>query len=197
MGQVASVLTPATAGQVIGALMAAGLSRTAANIAAAQSADETASWTAMHNWNVGNVTVGSTSSADWMLQGSNPIHFASYGSLLDGAKAMVNWLQTRNVPLTGDITAYVNALRTGCYLGCIGNTDATGHTVSQTDYTNYQAAIQRFLPAMEAATPIAPPWSLTTWLVVGTSTGIIGYGLAQHFYPRETERFLRRLRRML
>jgi hypothetical protein len=191
MGQVASVLTPATAGQVIGALMAAGLTRTAANVAAAQSADETAAWAAMHNWNMGNITVPSPSTADWMLQGSNPLHFASYASLLDGAKAMVNWLQTRNVPLTGDIPSYVAALQAHCYLGCVGS-----GTVTQTDYTNYQAAINRYLPTMEAATPISPPWSLTTWLVVGTSTGIIGYGLAQHFYPRETERLLRRVRRM-
>jgi hypothetical protein len=173
MGQVSAVLTPATAGHVIGALMAAGLTRDEANLAAAQSADETASWRAMRNWNLGNITVVN-SSVDWMLQGTNPLHFASYGSILDGAKAMVAWLTANNVPLDSGIPAYVAALQRGCYLGCL----PPKGTATQVDYDNYQAAITRFLPQMQAAVPVAPGWSVPKTVLVAFAVAAGGYVLA-------------------
>jgi hypothetical protein len=169
MGQVNAVLTSATAGQAIGALMAAGLSRDEANLAAAQSADETASWKYMRNWNLGNITTADPN-ADWMIQSStNPLHFASYSSLLDGAKAMVSWLSSHNIPLDSGIAAYVAALQQGCYLGCL----PPGGTATQTDYDNYQAAITRFLPQMQAAVPVAPAWTIpkTFWVAAAIIAG--------------------------
>jgi len=180
MGQVEAVRTPATAGQVIGALMAAGLSRDAANIVASQSADETANWQAMWNWNPGNVTA--SGSQDYVIQSSsNPGHFRAFSTLLEGAQAMVGWLQAKGAIAaaeSGNISAYVAALAAGCYLGCIGNTDQTGHTVSQTDYDNYQAAITSRLPAMRAAIPVAPTWSTTKLVAVCGALAAAGFVLA-------------------
>ena len=169
MGQVNAVLTPSTAGQAIGALMAAGLTRDEANLAAAQSADETASWKYMRNWNLGNITTADPG-ADWMIQSStNPLHFASYGSLLEGAKAMVGWLQSHNIPLDGSIADYVTALQQSCYLGCL----PPNGTATQADYDNYQAAINGFLPKMQAAAPVAPGWSIpkTFWVAAAIVAG--------------------------
>jgi len=168
MSQVDAVRTPATAGQVIGALMAAGISRTAANILASQSADETASWQAMYNWNLGNVTA--SGSDDYVIESSsNSGHFRAFGSILDGAQAMVDWVTSRGARAAaenGDVASYVQALAQHCYLGCIGQTDQTGHVVSQSDYDTYQANISSRLPAMQAAAPVAPPWSMTKMVAV-------------------------------
>jgi hypothetical protein len=163
MGQVATITTRASAAEVLGGILAAlpqGAPQIAGAIITAQSADETASWTAMHNWNVGNVTTANPNVDDWMLQGSNPIKFRAFPDLASGAAAMVAWLSTRGVlpfAYAGDIAGYVGQLAAHCYLGCIGNTDPTGHTVSQDDYNNYQAAIAARTNSYLAITPIYPP----------------------------------------
>jgi hypothetical protein len=171
MSQVDAVRTLAVAGQVIGALMAAGVSREAANIIASQSADETASWKAMYNWNLGNITA--VGNEDYVIESSsNSGHFRAYGSILDGAQAMVDWVTSHgalSAAEDNDVASYVQVLAQHCYLGCIGQTDQTGHTVSQADYDNYQINISSRLPAMQAATPIAPGWSnMKTIAVFGT-----------------------------
>lgn len=158
VSQVATVRTDATPGEVLGAIKAAlpDAPQMALAIIAAQSGVETANWSpdGFKNFNLGNITVGPNSSQDWMVQGSNPLHFAAYSSLKEGAQAMVDWLRTRGAlgaAYAGSVANYVGALRRGCYLGCVGQ----GSTTEQ-DYINYEAGINARLPRLLATTPILP-----------------------------------------
>lgn len=195
MPQVDAVLTPATAGQAIGALMAAGLTRDQANVAAAQSAVETASWKYMRNWNLGNITTASDA-VDWMVQSStNPLHFVSYANILAGAQGMAGWFAARNIPLTGG-DDYFAAIEKSCYLGCV----AQG--TPQSDYDTYKANILAELPKMQAATPVAPGWSTTKKTVVLLAALIVAYAGVQvastePWVPRRVRRTAQRLQRLL
>jgi hypothetical protein len=180
MSQVTAVRTPATAGEIIGAIMAAGVSRDAANIVASQSADETASWKAMWNWNLGNVTA--SGSQDYVIESStNPGHFRAFSNIADGAQAMVDWLTSRGaLPFaeSGDVAGYVQQLAKGCYLGCIGQTDQTGHVVSQTDYDNYKANISGRLASLRGVVPVAPGWGLTKTVLFAGGLAAAGFVFA-------------------
>ena len=68
---VATIRTPASASDILGALIGAGLSQNAAVMVAAQSGLETGGWQQMSNWNLGNVTTN----GDYYTIGSNPLHF--------------------------------------------------------------------------------------------------------------------------
>jgi hypothetical protein len=178
--------------------MAAGVSRDAANVIAAQSADETASWKYMYNWNPGNVTASGSEDYD-IESSSNSGHFQAFSSLADGAAAMVSWVTTRGaLPFaeSGDVAGYVQKLAEHCYLGCIGSTDQTGHTVDQTDYDNYQAAISGRLPEMRAAVAVAPGWSTQKTIVVVGSLAALAFVFAaarsgERWVPIPVRRFAR------
>jgi len=162
MPQVEAVLTPATAGQVIGALLGTGLSRSEANLVAAQSAVETGGWRYMRNWNVGNITTGSNA-GPWMIQSAtNSLHFIAYPSLAAGAAGMVSWLRSHNIPLDTTVANYVTALKNVNYFG-------------SGDAAAYQRNIQSYLPQMQAAVPVLE-WDLPTKLVVGISVAVMAYG---------------------
>jgi hypothetical protein len=184
--QVTTVLTVATPAQLLGAFLRAipGATQQAAAIVTAQACVETANGTAMHNWNPGNVTVASTSSASWMLQGSNTLHFAAYPNLAAGAAAMVSWL-TKNgaLPhaLSNDLAGYMGALQAGCYLGCVGSGSPP---TTQQDYTNYQNGISSRLANLDA---LAPDFSLVSgltiadWLLIGGTAAVAGWSLWDAF----------------
>lgn len=178
-GQVSTVNTPLTHGQALGAIMAAdpSLSRDAVNMIAAQSAVETAGWTAMHNNNMGNVTpTGSqASSGDWMDQGL-PMKYISYPDAVSGAVGMLGWLRSHGLlaaATDADLSSYMTGLQAGCYLGCIGLTDPTGHTVSQDDYMNYQNGIASWIRKLQNVTPETPPGGSSWWTkALGVAAGV-------------------------
>jgi len=205
MGQVATVKTPLSAAQALGSVLAAapGLSRTALDMIAAQSAVETAAWKAMNNYNFGNVTPTQSQLAagvPWMDQGIHGMKYIAFPDPVSGAQAMLGWLSSHGLlayAQNGDLDGYMAKLRAGCYLGCIGNTDPTGHTVSQTDYDNYRAGIASYMSKLSGVTPVTPPMPVATslpstvppWLV---ALGILGAGAAAGYVLAET-RFGRRL----
>jgi hypothetical protein len=182
--QVATIRTPATAAQMLGALQWA-LGGNAPQIAvamiAAQSAVETASWHAMNNWNAGNITptASQAASGQWMDQGIHGMRYIAYGSLLAGAAGMVAFLRSRGLlpfAFAGNLAGYSAQLETVGYLGRIGQTDPTGHTVSQADYDAYQRAMGQLIPKLLATTPavVAPssgssfgPWLFAAALFGG------------------------------
>lgn len=168
MGQVANTKTPLTYGQALGALLAAGCPQSALPMVAAQSAVETAAWRSMVQWNMGNVTPSAAQLAagiDWMTQGVPGMKYIAYPDAVAGAKGMLGWLSSHGLlayATANDLTGYMNALRAGCYLGCIGLVDGTGHTVSQTDYDNYRAGIATWMAKLSGVAPVAPPSGSTT-----------------------------------
>lgn len=188
--QVPTVRTPATAAQVLGALAAAfgNAPKIALAIAAAQSAEETASWHAMHNWNLWNITPSAHQLAQgiaWMNQGL-PMKYISYGSLLASAVDVRKWAQSRGyyAPMfSGDLDGYVARLQATCFLGCVGQTDPTGHLVTQADYDAYKAAIASFIPKLMATTPaVIAPSSGPSWggIFAGGLLAVGGVLLARH-----------------
>jgi hypothetical protein len=189
VSQVATVKTVLTPAQALGALaiVLPSISRTGLNLIAAQSATETASWKSMHNWNMGNVTPTAQQVAagvPWMDQGIRGMKYIAFPDPVSGSRAMVGWLQYHGLlgfAQNGDLDGYMSALRAGCYLGCIGKTDPTGHTVSQTDYDNYRANISGLMSQLSSVTPVAPPVPSTTpiagvppWLIVAGVGAVAG-----------------------
>jgi len=162
-GQVATQKTRLTYGQALGALLAAGCPQSAVLMVAAQSAVETAAWKSMAGWNFGNVTptAGQVAAGiPWDDQGIKGMKYIVFPDAVSGAKGMLGWLQGHGLlayATANDLQGYTNQLRSGCYLGCIGNTDPTGHTVSQQDYNNYQAGIASWMKTLQSVQPVAPP----------------------------------------
>lgn len=191
MPQVATVTTPLTPAQALGAVQAAlpyGTSRDAVNLIAAQSAVETAGWAAMHNYNFGNVTptAAQAASGPWMDQGL-PMKYIAYPDALSGAMGMVGWLTSHGLIAAasiGDLDSYMAGLQAGCYLGCVGLTDPTGHTVSQTDYDNYRAGIASWIAKLAPLTPVAPPgsfpWGMTAVGVSLAAAGSLAFPDVRH-----------------
>jgi hypothetical protein len=167
--QVPNVATPMPPAQALGSLLAAGCPQSALLMVAAQSAVETAEWGSMrgwtngfHNFNFGNVTPSAAQLAAgirWMNQNVPGMKYIAYADPISGAKGMLGWLSAHGLlapAAAGDLTGYMAQLRAGCYLGCIGLTDPTGHTISQTDYDNYQAGISTWMSKLSGVVP-APP----------------------------------------
>jgi hypothetical protein len=191
MPEVATVRTPATPAQAIGAIIAAlpaGAPRVASSIIGGQSALETATWRSMNGWNMGNITptAAQAASGPWMTQWLKGMRFIVYPSLLDGARGMVRWLTSHGLlpfAYAGDVDGYVSRLAATCYMGCIGKTDPTGHTVTQADYDALAATIRGRVPAFNALVPEAPPSGLVPgvpdWLLVGgaAATALLGFRL--------------------
>jgi len=166
MGQVATVLTKSTPAKALGAILyvlPSGSTRTAANMIAAQSAIETANWKSMHNWNMGNTTPSPAqvkAGISWMNQGL-PMQYIAFPDIVAGSRDMVNWLSRRGaLPYanSGDLAGYMARLQASCYLGCIGNTDPTGHTVTAADYSGYQSGIATRMATLATVTPEMPSW---------------------------------------
>jgi hypothetical protein len=97
----------------------------------AQSALETAHWTAMWNYNAGNITT----TGDYIVLPGNSRHFKPYDTLGAGCLDMVHWLNSHHVMRyadSGDLGGYVDQLKATNYAG-----DA--------DYGKYQAGMQRYV----------------------------------------------------
>lgn len=180
MTHVATVTTTLTPAQAMGAIrdaLPSGASQTAIALIAAQSATETNHWQAMHNWNFGNVTPTQAqlaAGADWMDQGL-PMQYLSFPNADAGAAAMVGWLSSHGLLAAaeaGDLSSYMAGLERDCYLGCVGLTDPTGHTVAQSDYDSYQADIASIMAALQGVTPVSPPGGRSSRTILGAIAAV-------------------------
>ena len=189
MGQVALVNTPLTPAQAMGALAAvlpSGTSQTALSMIAAQSAVETAHWTQMWNWNFGNVTPtpAQAISGDYVMHdNTGSMRYRAFGDPYSGAAVMVDWLKSHGVlgpAENGDLAGYMAQLQAGSYLGTVGLTDGSGHTVSQDDYTNYQNAIASLMAQYANVTPVAPPGQWKRFIAPAMLIALGGTAAWQH-----------------
>lgn len=141
----------------------------------AQSAIETAHWTAMFNNNAGNVTTANPNQEAWMYEPGNQLKFRSYATLGDGCVSMLKWLEAHGT-LThadaGDIPGYLASLKAGCYAGC---------GVDYPDISGYVTQYQHVHPSVYWN---LPPWG-TFALAAGVliSTGAIAYYIAEGEVP--------------
>jgi hypothetical protein len=132
--------TPISSGQALGALRAAGAGK-GLIVVAAQSALETAGWSAMWNWNFGNIT---TTGSDYVTLPGNALHFQAYASEAEGASAFIAYLRAKGLlGLTGDLAAYVERLKEINYAG-------------DTDYGAYEAGIARWITQLGGVVPVSP-----------------------------------------
>jgi hypothetical protein len=181
-------LTPAQALYVLQEVLPAGTSRTALDMIAAQSAVETARWTEMFGWNFGNVTPSASqlaAGADYFSHANTgTMKYLAFDNPVAGGAAMVAWLTSHGL-LTpaenGDLAGYMAALQAGSYLGTVGLTDGSGHTVSQSDYTNYQNDIASIMGTLASVTPEPPPGGWEEWAgwIGALSVAAIGLGAWQ------------------
>ena len=124
---------------VYAALRAAGLPDAAVRMVAAQSAFETAGWSGLWNWNLGNITQPNAGQA--VYQPGNALPFAQYPDVNAGARALVQML-ARGYPdaipaaVAGDLPRYVAALKLGGYAGKDANYDA------------YEAGMARYMGSL-------------------------------------------------
>jgi len=125
VSQVANVRTPSDWDTVVEALVSAGVPTVnATRMLAAQSALETAGWTAMHNWNLGNITASNTTTQSWVQQTTTgeaaSLHFLAFDSLDEGASYFFHWLDSHGL-LTyanaGNLDGYVARLAQINYAG--------------------------------------------------------------------------------
>ena len=200
MGQVAYVRTVLTQGQALGALLFGGCPQAALLMVGAQSAVETAGWKACANWNFGNVTPSTAqvnAGISWMAQqgnGTQGLKYIAFPDAVSGARAMVNWLNTRGLlsyAIANDLPGYISRLEATCYLGCVGATSPAGITVSTTDYSNYEAGISSWMKKLAGVIPVTPPgvglpWvdvALVTVGVAAASVGVIA-ATSPHLFSR-------------
>jgi hypothetical protein len=131
----------------------------------ALSAFETAKWTAMWNYNAGNVT---TATHNWYLNPhvTTDLKFQAFNSIGDGALGEVAWLNTHGAIAAADAADYngfMQALQTGCYAGCVA-------------YPSLQATITSLL----GVTPIAYPPGMST--AAWVATALLAAGGAAFIY---------------
>lgn len=123
---------------VYAALKAAGLPDAAVRMVAAQSAFETAGWSGLWDWNLGNITQPIASQA--VYQPGNDLPFAKYVDIAAGARALVELL-TRSYPdaipaaVANDLHRYVLALKAGGYAG-------------NANYDAYEAGMARYMGSL-------------------------------------------------
>lgn len=180
MTQVDAVNTPASAADVLGALINSGVSQNAAIMLAAQSALETAGWTAMWNWNLGNIT---TSSGDYfILQGDQSHRYIPFGSLSSGSDYFVSYLSGHGlIPYAdaGDLAGYVAKLKSFGYF--------------ESDASAYQAGMATWIQKLGGVTPsMGIPWK-----TIGVVAAILIGSAATAYYVLEGESPLKPVRRAL
>lgn len=151
MPQVQATNTPSTPAAVAGALVYAYQQVTGRPppgtssylIPLAQTAFETGGFGGgLWNWNLGNITAGSTSQ-NWVFLPGNSLHFRAYDSITTGAISFMSWLNSHGcLPYAdeNDLTGYVNALQAGGYFG-------------STSAATYQAGMQAYLTKYAGLVP--------------------------------------------
>lgn len=166
---VATIRTPASASDVLGALINAGLSQNAAVMAAAQSALETGGWQQMWNWNLGNVTTN----GDYYLLGSDTTHhYRPSDSLSAGAADFVGYLTNRGlIPYAdaGDLAGYVSKLKSFGYF--------------ESDASAYQSGMQSWIDRLGGVTPTYG----FPWKTIGIVAAILIGASATAYYIVEGE----------
>jgi hypothetical protein len=138
-----------------------------------QSALETGSWgRSLIQNNLGFVTTASPGD-DYFVKGSNPLHFAAYGTLGQGALAMMRVLARDGALVhadAGDLSSYVASLQAGCYVGCDPGV-----------YPSYEADIASLMQQLVSTQPRAYSEnimsSFSTGEAVGLGIGIVGAAL--------------------
>lgn len=173
--QVAAQLTPSDAATVAGAMIwayqrvtgRAPVSQDDWLMPLAQSAFETANWSALTHWNVGFISQPDAS-RPYFYRGINPVPFAVYATLGQGCVAMMRWLQSRGALIGadhGDLAVYVDGLRSGGYLGKNG------------DYVGYQNGIASMMLRYTNVVPTpygeGPMSNLSTPKAVALGVGLI------------------------
>jgi hypothetical protein len=150
---------------------------------AAQSAVETAGWTACRNNNLGNITPSASqlnAGIAWMTQNVPNMKFISYPNAVAGAAGMMGWIRSHGLlpyAESGDLSGYTGRLQAGCYLGCVGNTDpSNGQPITAQAYTNYQSGIAAWMTKLAKVKPVAPPMPLDweDYALAGVATGALG-----------------------
>lgn len=130
---------------------------------------ETAHFSAMYNWNPGNITSGTcggkvTGTAGWYANPhvTVPLHFAAFRTIGEGCLGEMQTLSCMGAQAAadrGDYAGFMKALETGCYAGCQPYPDLSGYvaqyqTLAPTPYhplTNAKAlAIGTGLVALAA-----------------------------------------------
>jgi hypothetical protein len=184
MGQrVPSKLTTSTPEEVAGALVWAyrqvmgrePISKESWLYPLAQSAIETSHWTAMYDWNVGNLTEPNPAHdynmrCGWSQTCTNPLHFAIYPSLGDGAIAFVKLLHQDGVMAYADAASqseYIAQLENACYAGCTKDPQ-TGAKVGN-PYPSIGSYVSQFSNVIPK--PYMPP--LTQGQAVVVAVGIV------------------------
>jgi hypothetical protein len=146
--QVAASNTPATPGQILGALIDGGAPRSAAPLLLAQSAFETGGWSrGFWGYNLGNITTSGASGDFQMLPGDTTHRYKVYDSLTAGAADYVNFLNTRGlvaVAATGSLSAYVARLKQVNYAEALA---------TPTGYAQYQAGMAMWLQRLQYVVP--------------------------------------------
>jgi hypothetical protein len=199
--EVAPTLTPVTQGQVLGAIMDAWQNATGQQadwggivILASQAAEETAGFAKLYDYNLGNITHAPGDGYDYNHRPEVPVAsmvFRVYPDLESGAADLVEWAikhGAEDAIQNGDLSGYMNALRAGCYLGCIGNETPTG-VVSQSDYDAYEASIEAWMNRLENVVPEAPPVNVGQAIGIGTAVlGLAAVGALIYAATRKEKR---------
>jgi hypothetical protein len=118
--------TPVHPSDVLAALRDAGVPEAAVRMVAAQSAFETAYWTGLWEYNLGNIVQPDTSKP-FVMQPGNSLPFRTYATLAAGAVDYVALLTRLGViqhASEGDLDGYVAALKAAGYAGPDANYDA-------------------------------------------------------------------------
>jgi len=170
VGQVDAVKTPATPGEVAGAMLRAyarvtgtgPTTETGYLMPLAQSAFETGHWKSMFNWNTGNVT--SSGAGDWVYEYAGSLRFQAYASLDDGATSHVAFLKhcgALGAMDAGDVHGFVEALRACKYIGS-----------DEASYQALEASLPSILAKYRGTLPLPPP------AAAGSMLGALAKGAA-------------------
>jgi hypothetical protein len=182
--QVPAINTPATPGQILGALLAGGAPPSGARILLAQSAFETGGWKGGF-WgnNLGNITTSGVGVDFQTLPGDLTHKYKVYATLADGAADYVAFLARRgltDIAATGDLTAYVARLKAVGYAEVL----ATPAGVAQyqngmaTWMTRLQNVQPEGAPLLLAGIAFGSPWAY--FAAGGLLAGAFGLARAIH-----------------
>jgi hypothetical protein len=188
MSQTTAVRTPSSYDAITEALVNAGVPTVnSVRILAAQSAFETAGWTAMWNWNLGNILAANSTTQQWVAQSAETLdagyHYLAFNSLDEGAAYYFHWLNGKGVlgyADAGDIDGYASALQSRAnYLGTNGN------------YAGYKAGIIVWLKKFGGQLPSTPLSFPPGAVALGVSLLALG-GIAYAYDKGYFETFNRR-----